>query len=71
MAPNDVNAGDRETRIRKRAYEIWEAEGRPNGREREHWEQATGEVSKPRVQLLRQRAHGNEQRGRKGIALQE
>ena len=46
MAPNGVNAGDRETRIRKRAYEIWEAEGRPNGREREHWERATGEVTR-------------------------
>ena len=30
----------REDRIRKRAHEIWESEGRPEGREREHWDQA-------------------------------
>jgi hypothetical protein len=29
-----------EQRIRARAYEIWEEEGRPEGREREHWERA-------------------------------
>src|SRR5918994_1417921 len=26
-----------EERIRRRAYEIWEAAGRPDGREQEHW----------------------------------
>lgn len=31
---------DREQRIRKRAYEIWEGEGRPEGREAEHWDRA-------------------------------
>jgi hypothetical protein len=35
---------DQEGRIRKRAYEIWETEGRPHGRNEEHWEQATGEI---------------------------
>lgn len=35
---------DREHRIRQRAHEIWETSGRPHGREREHWEQATREV---------------------------
>lgn len=34
---------DRERRVRDRAYEIWESEGRPSGREREHWEQAERE----------------------------
>jgi hypothetical protein len=33
-----------ETWIRERAYSIWELEGRPQGRERQHWEQATREV---------------------------
>ena len=33
-----------ETWIRERAYAIWEIEGRPEGRERQHWEQATREV---------------------------
>ncbi len=31
--------------IRKRAYEIWEAEGFPEGREYFHWEQAVRELS--------------------------
>ncbi|MCW2392742.1 hypothetical protein M2336_001105 [Sphingobium sp. B1D7B] len=30
--------------ISKRAYELWEAEGRPHGRDREHWEQVEQEV---------------------------
>lgn len=35
---------DREDRIRARAYEIWESEGKPAGREDEHWERARREV---------------------------
>ena len=35
---------DREDRIRERAYEIWISDGRPEGREKEHWEQAASEV---------------------------
>ena len=34
-----------EERIRTRAYEIWEAEGRPLGREVEHWLQAAQELA--------------------------
>jgi len=33
-----------EQRIRDRAYHIWEEEGRPHGREREHWQRARSEV---------------------------
>ena len=33
-----------DTLIRERAYAIWEREGRPEGRERQHWEQAAREV---------------------------
>lgn len=29
---------DRERRIRERAHRIWEAEGRPDDRDRVHWE---------------------------------
>ena len=36
---------DRDTRIRKRAHEIWEQEGRPDGKEAEHWERAERETS--------------------------
>lgn len=31
-------------RVRRRAYELWEREGRPEGRDREHWEQARREI---------------------------
>jgi hypothetical protein len=31
---------DSEQRIRERAYRIWEEEGRPEGRDKEHWERA-------------------------------
>ncbi|WP_207478782.1 DUF2934 domain-containing protein [Arenibaculum pallidiluteum] len=34
---------DREDRIRQRAYEIWEKEGRPEGRHDQHWSQAETE----------------------------
>ena len=33
-----------EDRIRQRAYALWEQEGRPEGRDRHHWEQASGEM---------------------------
>jgi hypothetical protein len=32
-------------RIRKRAYELWEKENRPEGKEKEHWAQAERELS--------------------------
>lgn len=33
-----------EERIRQRAYELWEANGRPEGQEFEHWSQARQEI---------------------------
>jgi uncharacterized protein YjbJ (UPF0337 family) len=35
---------DRESRIRERAYRIWEEEGTPDGHDYEHWRQAEREV---------------------------
>jgi hypothetical protein len=32
--------GDREQRIRERAFALWQAAGRPEGREHEHWQEA-------------------------------
>lgn len=32
---------DIEARIRERAHKIWEDEGRPEGRDRDHWELAS------------------------------
>lgn len=34
---------ERQEWINKRAYSLWEAEGRPHGKDREHWEQAARE----------------------------
>jgi Protein of unknown function (DUF2934) len=36
---------DREQWLRQRAYAIWEIEGCPEGRDREHWEKAERELS--------------------------
>lgn len=35
---------DDEQRIRERAHAIWEADGRPEGREKEHWQRACREL---------------------------
>ena len=35
---------EREDRIRARAHQLWLEEGRPEGREREHWQRAEEEV---------------------------
>lgn len=37
--------GNSEEAIRKRAYHIWEREGRPQGRDFEHWVQAQVELT--------------------------
>jgi hypothetical protein len=37
-------AGEEKQRIRERAYELWEREGRPQGRHLDHWVQAERET---------------------------
>jgi len=37
-------ADERERRIRERAYQLWEQDGRPHGRHDNHWHQASQEV---------------------------
>ncbi len=39
---------DREQQIRDRAYAIWQREGRPEGRERDHWNEAMRELEDER-----------------------
>ena len=41
-----MNGATPEAAIRQRAYAIWEAEGRPQGREWSHWAQASEEILK-------------------------
>jgi hypothetical protein len=36
----------REKRIERRAYEIWEREGRPHGQHGEHWRRAEAEIAR-------------------------
>lgn len=38
-------ADDLDQRIKRRAYEIWEREGRPQGREQDHWKLASEEIA--------------------------
>ncbi len=38
--PLDDSDPTRQARIRERAYHLWEADGRPHGREAEFWERA-------------------------------
>jgi hypothetical protein len=35
---------DKEQKIRERAYRIWQDEGRPKGKDAEHWERARQEI---------------------------
>jgi hypothetical protein len=35
---------DKHTRIERRAYTFWEAEGQPAGRHEEHWHRAAREI---------------------------
>jgi hypothetical protein len=37
---------DQQQRVRTRAYELWEQEGRPEGRDQIHWSQAEQELQK-------------------------
>lgn len=39
-----TNPKDLNDRIRERAYELWEREGRPHGRDSEHWKTAEKEL---------------------------
>jgi Protein of unknown function (DUF2934) len=37
---------DREQRVRERAYHLWEADGKPHGRDVEYWERARELIGK-------------------------
>jgi hypothetical protein len=39
-------------RIQRRAYQLWESEGRPAGREHAHWLQAENEITRARTQHM-------------------
>lgn len=37
--------GEKEQRIRERAYQIWINEGQPEGRDIDHWQQAETQIN--------------------------
>ena len=50
-----MEAAKHEATIRERAYSIWEEEGRPDGCELQHWEQAYREIL-TRIGVIDERA---------------
>ncbi len=48
-SPDPTNP-DREEQIRARAHALWEAEGKPHGKDALHWDQAARELSEPEIQ---------------------
>ena len=40
----DMTETSRHKTIARRAYELWEHEGRPDGQEKEHWSRAEAEI---------------------------
>lgn len=42
--PKKTETGNELDKIRERAHTIWEEEGRPEGKDVEHWERARKEV---------------------------
>ena len=44
-AEYDELAAERERRIRRRAYEMWEEQGRPHGLQCDHWIAAEAELA--------------------------
>jgi hypothetical protein len=38
---------ERKTQVERDAYKIWEQEGRPHGRDKEHWHRAERDVKAP------------------------
>jgi hypothetical protein len=47
---------DREARIDRRARELWEREGKPEGFAEQHWERAAQEIDREDAKILRDMA---------------
>ena len=54
---------DRDSRIARRAYDKWEAEGRPAGRHEDHWHDAAREVDADPIAGAEPEAVPAEERG--------
>jgi hypothetical protein len=51
--------GDREDRIRQRAHELWEAEGRPDGQADRHWSRAAEDLDRDDAAIQREGIAGD------------
>ncbi len=47
MSRKHASTPDQDRTVRERAYYIWEREGRPDGRAREHWLRAVADETLP------------------------
>jgi hypothetical protein len=56
MASDDMDATNRQQRLQDRAYELWQADGSPDGLHEEHWRKAELELGNNAPQLDRVRA---------------
>jgi hypothetical protein len=54
METKSMQLVHQETLIRERAYAIWEQEGRPEGREWDHWVRAASEMQTKPVDAIAQ-----------------
>jgi hypothetical protein len=45
---------DREERIRQRAHQIWEQEGRPEGEAQRHWDRAAEDLDREDTEIQRE-----------------
>jgi hypothetical protein len=53
--PNEDQASfEREERIRRRAHQIWEEAGRPEGKAQEHWERAAQDLDREDAEIQRE-----------------
>jgi hypothetical protein len=51
-AMDEADTNERFEAIRRRAYELWELEGRPDGRDRIHWLEAERELTLEREPVM-------------------
>jgi len=65
MKPKSAMTDELRKRIELRAYLIWESEGRPHGREKEHWHRAEAEIlgAKPAKKPAKGKADGKRKAG--------
>ena len=58
QAQSSQDAKDRESRIRRRAHELWEQEGRPEGQADSHWARAAQDLDREDADIQRGAAAG-------------